>query len=470
MSDDPEVEHRLLELPEGFDIQLFASEPLVKRPVSMSFDAAGRLWVLCIPRYPQLLPDQTPEDYVVVLEDHGGTGHADASHVFVSGLSVSTGMIPGDGGVYIGQGGQLLHFKDSKGTGIADQNRVLFTGFGNQDTHHTLNTFRWGPDGYLYFNQGLFLTSSVETPRGLRHMQGGCIWQLRPESLDLEIYDRTILHNNTWGHVWDDWGRSLLSSAWVSDLNVGLADTPLNDSNEPDFVPPIKMTRIGGERHSGLEIITGRHFPDDWQNNLVSGGFQSQRVYRFALRDDGEHFTTKELTPLIISHHRKFRPIDMKIGPDGALYICDWYNLIIQHNQVNFRDPRRDHEHGRIWRVTCKNRPLVERPILVGAPIKDILNHLKDPEEWTRLMAKRALSERDHSEVARPLRNGSERSAHAIPMPNMNSSRRSGRIRRSTSSSRRYWPGCSALRTRAFERRRQPCLACGLVASKAQFR
>jgi putative heme-binding domain-containing protein len=346
-----------------------------------------------------LLPDQAPEDYVVVLEDRGGTGHADASHVFVSGLKVPTGLIPGDGGAYIGQGGQLYHFKDTKGDGRADQQRVLFTGFGNQDTHHTLNTFAWGPDGYLYFNQGLFLTSNVETPRGLRHMQGGCVWQLRPESLDLEVYDRTILHNNTWGHVWDNWGRSILSSAWVNDLNVGVADTPLNDSNEPDFVPPIKMTRIGGERHSGLAIVTGRHFPEDWQNNLITGGFQSQRVYRFALQDDGQHLTTKELTPLIISHHQKFRPIDMKIGPDGALYICDWYNQIIQHNQVNFRDPRRDHEHGRIWRITCKGRPLVQRPILVGAPIVDVLNHLKDPEQWARLAAKRVLAERDHREV-----------------------------------------------------------------------
>ncbi|HLY72763.1 MAG TPA: hypothetical protein VKU80_01485, partial [Planctomycetota bacterium] len=123
MSDDPEVERQLLQVPDGFEIQLFASDPLVKRPVSMSFDARGRLWVLCIPRYPQLLPGQDPEGYVVILEDKEGKGRADASQVFLSGLGVATGMVPGDGGVYIGEGETLSHYKDTRGTGTADERR-----------------------------------------------------------------------------------------------------------------------------------------------------------------------------------------------------------------------------------------------------------------------------------------------------------------------------------------------------------
>ena len=402
MSDDPEVERQLLQLPEGFEIQLYASEPTVINPVTINFDPQGRLWVLCLPSYPQVLPGQVPRDFITVIDPPAASGHAGKSHIFVTGLSVPTGMIPGDGGAYVGQADSLLHFKDTDGDGKADQKRLLLSGFGTQDTHHTINTFRWGPDGRLYFDQGLYILSSVETPHGLRRQFGGAMWQLNTNMLDLEIFDRSIYQSNTWGHIFDEWGRSIIASAWVSDINIVLPDTPLNDSNESDFVPPLPMTKIGGERHSGLELITGRQFPKDWQNNLVSGGFTSQQVNRFALDDDGEHLSTRQLAPLVISHHRKFRPVDMKIGPDGALYVSDWYNLIIQHNQVDFRDPRRGHSQGRILRITYKGNPLVPVPDLSGTTAA-VLDHLKDPEQWTRDQARRTLAERNHKEVAAAL-------------------------------------------------------------------
>jgi putative heme-binding domain-containing protein len=402
MSDDPAVERRLLQLPDGFDIQLYASEPAIINPVTINFDAQGRLWALCLPGYPHVLPGQESRDFITVLDRATETGQAAGSHTFATGLSVPTGMIPGDGGVYVGQADSLLHLKDTDGDGKADQRRMLLSGFGTQDMHHTINTFRWGPDGFLYFNQGCYILSSVETPFGLRRQFGGAMWQLRTDSLALEIYDRSIFQSNTWGHVFDDWGHSIISSAWVADINLVLPDTPLNDSNDPAFAPPLPMTKLAGDRHSGLERITGRHFPPKWQGNLVSGGFQSQQVNRFAVEDNGERLSAKQLAPLIISKHRKFRPVDMKIGPDGALYIADWYNLIIQHNQVDFRDPRRDHERGRIWRITCKGRPLVVPPDL-RAGTNAVLDHLKDAEQWTRDQARRILAERDQSEVATAL-------------------------------------------------------------------
>ena len=402
MSDDPEVERQLLQLPEGFEIQLYASEPTVINPVTISFDPQGRLWVLCLPSYPQVLPGQEPRDFITVIDPPDASGHAGKSHIFVTGLSVPTGMIPGDGGAYVGQADSLLHFKDTDGDGKADQKRLLLSGFGTQDTHHTINTFRWGPDGRLYFDQGLYILSSVETPHGLRRQFGGAIWQLNTDSLDLEIFDRSVFQNNTWGRIFDQWGRPIIASARVSDINIVLPDTPLNDSNDPDFVPPLPMTKIGGDRHCGLELITGRQFPPEWQDNLVSGGFTSQQVNRFAVDDDGQHLSTRQLAPLVISHHQKFRPVDMKIGPDGALYVSDWYNLIIQHNQVDFRDPRRGHSQGRIWRITYKGNPLVPVPDLRGATAA-VLEHLKDPEQWTRDKARRTLAERNHKEVAAAL-------------------------------------------------------------------
>jgi putative heme-binding domain-containing protein len=400
-SDDPEVERKLLEIPPEFEIQLFASDPIVKRPIAMNFDPQGRLWVLCVPRYPQILPGEDTDGYVVVLEDREGKGRADTSHVFLSGLGVATGMIPGNGGIYLCEGERLYHYQDTRGSGTADVSRVLLAGFGTQDTHHTLNTFHWGPDGCLYFHQGVFLTSTVETPWGIRRITGGGVWQLKPSSLSLEVYDRTLRGNNTWGHLWDSFGRSIFASAWVSDIHLGLADTPLNQNGGPEYEAPVKITKLGGERHSGLDMISGRHFPPEWQGNLITGGFLAQKIHRALLKDDGEHLSTQPLAPLVVSRHQKFRPIDVKMGPDGALYICDWYNLIIQHNQVDFHDPRRDHVHGRIWRISCKNRPLVPRVKLPELGTSELLGHLGDPEQWTRNQARRVLAERDPKEVAR---------------------------------------------------------------------
>jgi putative heme-binding domain-containing protein len=263
-----------------------------------------------------------------------------------------------------------------------------------------LNTFQWGPDGCLYFHQGVFLTSTVETPWGIRRLAGGGVWQLRTSSLDLEVYDRTLRGNNTWGHIWDGFGRSIFASAWVSDIHLGLADTPLNQNAGPDYEASVKLTKLSGERHSGLDIISGRHFPPEWQGNLISGGFLAQKLHRAVLKDDGEHLSVQPLAPLLVSRHQKFRPIDVKLGPDGALYVCDWYNLIIQHNQVDFHDPRRDHVHGRIWRISYKDRPLVPRLKLADLGTPELLAHLGDPEQWTRNQARRVLAERDPKDVA----------------------------------------------------------------------
>ncbi len=399
-SDDPEAERQLMQLADGFEMQLVASEPAIVNPLSMNFDTQGRLWVLCAPRYPQLLPGQEPKDYVAVLEDFAPNGRARKSSVFVDGLTVPTGLMPGDGGVYVGQGETLLHFRDTRGNGKADERRVVFTGFGTADTHHTLNTFRWGPDGALYINQGVYIQSTVETPYGPRKLFGGCVWHLRTDRLRLEVYDRSILPNNTWGHAFDAWGQSFLASAWPGAINLCLPDSPLHKATNPDLVPNLKITQVGGERHCGLEIVTGRTLPEDWQGNLLTGDFLSHRIYRYALADDGHRFVARPLPPLVVSKHPKFRPIDIKMGPDGAIYIADLYQQIIQHNQVDFRDPRRDHTRGRIWRVVRKDRPLLAVPKLTGVPIAELLDRLKDSELWTRQAAKRALAERDHKAAA----------------------------------------------------------------------
>ncbi len=139
--------------------------------------------------------------------------------------------------------------------------------------------------------------------------------------------------------------------------------------------------------------------PEAWQGSLLTNDFRGNRVCRYVLSDDGAGYAAREQAELIRTKHVAFRPIDVKMGPDGAIYIADWYNPIIQHGEVDFRDPRRDHTRGRIWRVTAKGRPFVERPKLVGASVPALLEALKAPEDWTRHHAKRVLKERGAKEV-----------------------------------------------------------------------
>ena len=386
---DPELERKSFIVAEGFEVNLFAADPLLAKPIQMNFDARGRLWVASSEVYPQIKPGQKANDKIVILEDTKGVGRADKVTVFADGLLIPTGVEPGDGGAYVANSTELIHLSASTPGGKADKTRVVLSGFGTEDTHHILHTFRWGYDGCLYFNQSIYIHSHLETPHGVKHLNGGGIWRFRPESMGLDVFVRGFV--NSWGHHFDRWGQSLITDgAYGEGVNHGVPGayffTAVGDAKIMKGLNP------GSPKHCGLEVVSGRHLPDDWQGNVLTNDFRGHRVCRFKLGEDGSTFTSREMTEVIKTTHGAFRPIDVKMGPDGAIYIADWYNPIIQHGEVDFRDPRRDHTHGRIWRVTAKGRPLVARPDLVGATTPALLDQLKAPEDWTRQKATRVLT------------------------------------------------------------------------------
>jgi putative heme-binding domain-containing protein len=388
---DPELERRSFVVADGFEVNLFAADPLLAKPIEMSFDADGRLWVACSEVYPQIKPGQQPDDKILVLDDKNGDGRADQTTVFAGGLLIPTGVEPGDGGAYVANSTELVFLKDTDGDGKADSRRVVLSGFGTEDTHHIVHTFRWGPDGRLYFNQSVYIHSHLETPRGVRRLAGGGIWQLRPETMQLDVFMRGSW--NPWGHAWDDWGQSFVTDGagtqGILYTFPGATFDPSPGANR--FLPGLNP---GSPKLCGLEIVSGRHLPDDWQGALLTNDFRAHRVCRYVVSEDGAGFAAREMPELIKTSHAAFRPIDVKQGPDGAIYIADWYNPIIQHGEVDFRDPRRDHTRGRIWRVAAKGRPLVERPKLSAASLPALLDQLKSPEGWTRKFAKRLLKRR----------------------------------------------------------------------------
>jgi len=398
---DPELERKTFQVADGFEVNLFAADPQLDKPIAMSWDAAGRLWVVSSSVYPQIAPGQAATDRVLVLEDTDQDGRADKTTVFADGLLIPTGIEPTHNGAYVANSTELLHLVDTDGDLRADERRVVLSGFGTEDTHHIIHTFRWGPEGRLYFNQSVYIHSHVETPFGPRRLGAGGIWQLRPSTQQLEVYCRGMW--NSWGHQFDPWGQSFATDGAGSEgihfviLNAVFAAVPGTSRRFYGLNP-------GHPKYCALELVGGSHLPPDWQGNAITNDFRANRVCRFAITDDGAGFSAKQLPDLIRSTHVAFRPVDVKQGPDGAIYIADWYNPIIQHGEVDFRDPRRDHVHGRIWRVTAKGRPLAKRVPLVGAAPAELLRHLESTEPWVRQYAKRQLAETQDGTVLDALR------------------------------------------------------------------
>lgn len=397
---DVDLEMAAFKVGDGLEVNLFASDPMVAKPIQMYWDEQGRLWIVGSAVYPHIAPGQGASDTITVLEDTDRDGVADTSVVFAENLFIPTGIAVGDGGVYVANSTEILHLKDTDGDLKADDTRVVLTGFGTEDTHHIIHSFRWGYDGLLYFNQSIYIHSHIETPHGPRHLNAGGVWQYRTDTMELEVFTRGLV--NSWGHHFDSWGQSFQTDgAGGEGINYVFPGAAFTTAKSMPRV--LSGLNPGSPKHSGLEIISGRHFPEEWHGNMITNDFRGHRVVRFEVTENQSGYSSVEKPEVLTSSHVAFRPVDVKMGPDGALYIADWYNPIIQHGEVDFRDPRRDREHGRIWRVTVKGRPLVNAPSIVDSPTDDLIALLREPEQWNRIHAKRELRNRDRSEMVTAL-------------------------------------------------------------------
>lgn len=394
----PEEELASFQILDGFAVNLFASEADgVVNPIQIRWDERGRLWVACAVSYPQIKPGEKANDYVLVCEDTDGDGRADRFHKFVEGLFMPSGIELGDGGLYVAQGTELLHFRDTDGDDVADTSRIVLGGFGTADSHQMINGLNWGFGGELWFTQGHHIYSRVETPFGVETLNRAGVWRLRPRTGHLDpFFQWSSAGANCWGVFTTRHGQPFHKSganigAYYSTPGLIRSSLAVDSRALNLCLAPIKQV--------GFEFLESSHFPEEMQGRIVIGGYYANLLEWHELKYEDGLFSTTLLPNLIETTNSVFRPVDVRCGPDGAVYVADWYNPIIGHYQASYRHPDRDKEHGRVWRVTCKGRPLVKPAPLAGAGIGEWLEQLDSPERWASYQAKRLLFENDSAEV-----------------------------------------------------------------------
>jgi mono/diheme cytochrome c family protein/glucose/arabinose dehydrogenase len=391
-----------LKMADGFQVELFASEkqfPDLKNPVQMSFDNQGRLWVAVMPAYPHWKPgDPMPDDKLIILEDTDNDGRADRQKTFARGLQLPIGFEIAPEGVYVSQEPNLVRLVDTDGDDQADRTDILLHGFDSHDTHHAISAYSADASGAFYMGEGRFLHSQVETPYGPQRCNDGGVWRFDPKSFRLIRYAQTDV-SNPWAVSFDRWEQCFIGDGSPGKSWYGLpvsakmpygVEIPKFDT----FVP--KRSRPT----SGSEFVSSSHFPDEWQGGYMicnSIGFLGISVAK--VNPDGAGYKGELISDLITSSDGNFRPVDLEFAPDGSLYLVDWHNALIGHMQHNARDPHRDHDHGRIYRITHKTRPLVKPAKVAGASIPQLLENLKSPEYRTRYRSRRELRGRDAEDV-----------------------------------------------------------------------
>lgn len=378
-----------------FEVTLFAGEeefPAMAAPIQMRWDNRGRLWVACSTTYPHVYPGNEPNDQIVILEDTDGDGKADSSHVWADDLHIPLSFEFGDGGVYCSEEPHLTFLKDTNGDGKADYRRKLLTGFGTEDSHHSLHDFAWTPDGDLIFRESIFHHSQVETAYGPVRQQNSGWFRFTPDTQRLTSFG-TYHSTNPWGVTFDDWGQHVASHPIFA-----AAFHSLDPPYPTQHPKPAGLNAYSGT--CGQEFIDFGTFPDEMQGGYLKARYKPTNRIEFHRWNEGAFGYDEEyVSDVIYSSNLSFIPVDIRFGPRGAMYVCDWYNPVKGHAQYSLRDERRDRHSGRIWRITTKGKPLQDPPKIAEASISELLESLKRPESRIRYWVRRELRERAPEKV-----------------------------------------------------------------------
>ena len=423
---------RHMKVAEEFKVTLVASEPDIRQPLSIGFDARGRLWVIQYLQYPTpagLQPvsvdqylrtkyDHVPEppprgpkgaDRITICEDRDGDGVPDKFKDFVGGLNLASGLAIGYGGVFVVQPPYLLFYPDRNHDDIPDGDaEVLLSGFGLEDAHAVANSLTWGPDGWLYGAQGSTVTAHI---RGFEFQQG--IWRYHPITREFELFAEG--GGNTWGLDFDEHGNVIAGTNFGEQIGLHQVQGgyyikgfskhgPLHNPYTFGYFDHIPYTGFkGGHVTCGGIIYQGGAFPARFNNSYIAGNLLANAVYWHVLKPDGSSFLGHFGGDLLTADDIWFRPVDLTVGPDGAVYVADWYDKRATH--VDPLDTW-DRSNGRIYKIEWQKDARGPRASfdLSRSSSEELVGLLAHPNDWFHREARRILAERRDPKVIPILR------------------------------------------------------------------
>lgn len=424
----PEEARAKMTVPDGYAVRCFAHEPMVANPVAMTWDAHGRLWVVEAYEYPSGTPlpaaqrpfggdvkdaeyhpmpklaEAHPQDRVIILEDTDGDGVADKRTVFVDGLNLASAILCGDDGIYVGQHPSLLHFRDADHDDKPDDWRVVLTGFGRADTHELMNSFCWGPDGWLYMTQGVFTSSAVRRP-GLPESSGfkwdAGIGRCRPRTGEFEVFaDGT---SNPWGCDFDERGNFFVSACVIDHFfHMAPGGIYARQGGAPQnpysygLLPSIVTHQHFRAAYAGIQIYQGGVYPQDTWGHAFIGNIHDNAIHEEVLTPVGATFKCEPRRDFLRANDGWFRPVSTRTGPDGNLWVMDWCDKYPCYQNALANPAGVDREKGRIWRVVYTGEKAAT-PLAKPLPEcsdAELVARLGDANSWVRRSARQLIGER----------------------------------------------------------------------------
>ena len=397
-------------LPTGFEIRNFCAEPDVVNPVAMTWDQHGRLWVVELYEYPKgAAKDARPRDRIKILEDTDGDERADKITIFADGLNLATGIALGHGGVYVGQAPHLLFLRDTDNDDQADEREILLTGFGLHDTHELLNGFAWGPDGWLYMTHGVFTHSKVrrpDQPESEAVTLDAGVGRYHPGQKRFEVFSDGT--SNPWGVDFDARGHAFLSACVIDHLFHMLPGGlyARQGGSPPHRFGYERLSSIVDHKHQraaycGVQVYQGDQYPETWRGHVFMGNIHGNCINRDRLVPRGCSFTAHAEQDFLRSSDGWFRPVSIQTGPDGALWIADWYDKFPCYQNAKADPEGVDRTYGRIWRVvyvgTEAGKPVSPHPETAWRSKINWQAQLKHPNSWMRRMARRQITDSGRS-------------------------------------------------------------------------
>ena len=406
-----------MDVPDGFRVTVAASEPDVRQPIQLAIDGRGRVWVAEGHTYPNRARGDEGADRILVFEDTDGDGTLDSRKVFLEGLNLVSGLEVGFGGVWVGAAPYLLFVPDADRDDVPDgPPKVLLDGWGYQDTHETLNSFTWGPDGWLYGCHGIFTHSRVGKPGAAdeeRVPLNAGVWRYHPTRHEFEVF--AWGSSNPWGLDFNEHGHAFITACVIPHLYHVIQGARYQRQAGQHFQPHVyediktiadhlhhggklwtaSHNRLadelgGGHAHCGAMIYLGDSFPPQYRGRIFMNNIHGNRINVDLLERHGSGYVGRHGDDFLTANDRWYRGVDMSYGPDGSVWLIDWYDRQACHQRLQ---EAWDRTNGRIYRISYGTR---RTPRIDVAKLDDraLVRMQLHPSEWHVRASRRVLQER----------------------------------------------------------------------------